>query len=362
MKNRILTISFLAITFGMFILGIVIPDKEISASERRKLKQFPKLTIEDVFSPDYYKALDDYFVDQVPFREGYRMLKGLFNNEILKNPVENETFIIDDSIYQLNTKVDMKSVEHLIKVIKKIESDYVSGDSNIYYSIIPDKNYYLENTKIPRLDYEKITDTFDKSLDYQYINLFEALDSNSFYRTDIHWKQEELGGVLTKVSEGMDLKNIEMPKDVKVYDRFFGSLYSRIPNRMEPDTLKFLGAESLSHVRVYNFEKDAYEGVYEDENLSNIDSYDIFLSGASPILVIENDEASVERELVMFRDSFSSSLAPLLINAYSKITLLDLRYIGSEKLDEIGIDFFSNNPDIYFIYGIELINNSYTIS
>ena len=87
--------------------------------------------------------------------------------------------------------------------------------------------------------------------------------------------------------------------------------------------------------------------------------YDIFLSGATALLTLENNSNTSGKELIMFRDSFGSSLAPLLIEKYSKITMVDLRYIGSKYLESVLN--LSGNEDVLFIYSNVIINNSFTL-
>ena len=80
------------------------------------------------------------------------------------------------------------------------------------------------------------------------------------------------------------------------------------------------------------------------------------------MLVINNKYNDSGRELVIFRDSFGSSLVPLMISSYSKITMVDLRYINSKYLiDNNLIDFNNSNMDVLYLYSIPIINNSYTI-
>ena len=55
-----------------------------------------------------------------------------------------------------------------------------------------------------------------------------------------------------------------------------------------------------------------------------------------------------------YRDSFGSSIAPLLIENYRKITLIDFRYIN-EKLIEQYIKF--ENQDILFLYSVPVLNS-----
>ena len=58
---------------------------------------------------------------------------------------------------------------------------------------------------------------------------------------------------------------------------------------------------------------------------------------------------------IIFRDSFASSLAPLLLEEYSKISLVDLRYMRLEDLGQF-IEF--KGQDVLFLYSTLLINNS----
>ena len=61
------------------------------------------------------------------------------------------------------------------------------------------------------------------------------------------------------------------------------------------------------------------------------DPYEMFLSGSVSLLRIENPQNTSGRRLVIFRDSFGSSIAPLLVEGYSSVTLVDIRYLASSR-------------------------------
>jgi len=65
-----------------------------------------------------------------------------------------------------------------------------------------------------------------------------------------------------------------------------------------------------------------------------------------------------ERELVIFRDSYGSSLAPLLIPYYSKITLIDIRYVPFGKIEDF-VD--PSGQDVLILYSAQLMNASYLL-
>ena len=113
--------------------------------------------------------------------------------------------------------------------------------------------------------------------------------------------------------------------------------------------------DTILNAKVNYFENKNINSVYVKENLNNVDKYDIFLDGASSYIEITNPNNTSGRELVIFRDSFGSSLAPLLIEAYSKITLIDTRYINKDTYLNM-LEF--TNQDILFLYSTLIVNSS----
>ena len=109
---------------------------------------------------------------------------------------------------------------------------------------------------------------------------------------------------------------------------------------------------------VYDAETETNIPVYNGEKLSGNDLYEVYLSGAKSLLKIENPKGASDKKLIIFRDSFASSLAPLLISGYREITLVDIRYI-SPKILERFIDF--SGRDMLFLYSTGVLNNSVTI-
>ena len=95
--------------------------------------------------------------------------------------------------------------------------------------------------------------------------------------------------------------------------------------------------------------------MYNMEKAYDKDPYEMFLSGSSPLVTIENLSADTEKELILFRDSFGSSIAPILSTAYSKVTVVDIRYLQSSFIGNF-VEF--DNQDVLFLYSTSLLNNS----
>ena len=92
-KNKVIAILFGLIIYGFFFLNLVAPDKKSSVSERRKLEQFPKVSLKAIVSGDFFKKFDSYSMDQFYQREKFRKLKiktdmvvlGNYNNMQIDN-------------------------------------------------------------------------------------------------------------------------------------------------------------------------------------------------------------------------------------------------------------------------------------
>ncbi len=87
--------------------------------------------------------------------------------------------------------------------------------------------------------------------------------------------------------------------------------------------------------------------------------YEMLLSGSLSLVTLNNLKAQEDKKLIVFRDSFGSSIAPLLISGYSQITLVDIRYIQPDYLGQF-VHF--DNCDVLFLYSSTLVlNNSETL-
>ena len=194
----------------------------------------------------------------------------------------------------------------------------------------------------------------ETSINAKYIDITNVLNIDDYYKTDIHWKQENLSKVVKPIVENLGKEYLQEKYIVKQYNNFYGASYSKSGLKLEPDTLKYLYTPAFENVEANHLEF-GNQKVYDEEKLSNVDAYDIFLSGASSYIEITNNNFNDNSKLIIFRDSFASSLIPLLIPYYNNITVVDLRYIDFEYAkDKIDL----NNSDVLFLYSTLIINNS----
>lgn len=347
MKNKIISIIFLCIIVAVGIYSIILKDTIISNNERRKLAQFPE------FNKDFIENLDKYLLDQFPFREQLITLNSFINTRILNKIDNNDVYVIDNNIYDKMYPANEKNYINFTKKVNYIVDNYC-GNNQVYYSIIPDKSYFLEEGKYLKIDYNNMFDTINENIQCNYIDITDKLAIDDYYRTDIHWKQEKLFKVVEKIvtSMGKEYKNENYIQNQ--YKDFYGASYSKAAINIEPDVLIYLENENFKNIEVKHFEHGEKQ-IYDTEKLKGVDSYDVFLSGPSSFIEIENKNISDKSKLIVFRDSFGSSIVPLLTSYYNKIIIIDLRYMDFNFAKDM-LDF--EDADVLFLYSTLIINNS----
>lgn len=354
MKEKIFSCIFVLFLSIIGILNIIIPDKQITDTERRKLKQFPTLNINTVLNGEFFDDLEDYNLDQMVLRDEYKKINTFWNKNIFRIFEQNNLIEDNNSIFKINYKIKENNILSFTKKINRVASDFKK--SNIYLGVIPDKSYYISDKYI-KMDYNKFNNLLKNNLNIEIIDLYNTLNSDSYYLTDIHIKQDKWDNVIKKLEEKYQFKiNTEFNKNIIL--NFYGSLSNESGIYKKSDILNYYTSIYTDNVEVKHLEYPNINTIYDIEKLNGLDYYDIYLSGASSYIEINNKLVDNNKELIIFRDSFSSSLSPLLLEAYKKITLVDLRYIDYDIVKQY-LTF--ENKDILFLYNVDLINNSGSI-
>lgn len=360
-KNILNTFLFLFLLTGVLVANIVKKPDEVSTSERRKLAQFPDISIKSLINGKFSAGFSNYVRDQFILRDEFRSIKAFVHFNIYRQMDNNNIYIADGSVIKIDYPLNEKSVQNAAKKFNSLYEKYFEG-MNVWYSIIPDKNYYVaEKYGYPHIDYDKMIKIMKSNVsNMKYIDITNSLSIGDYYKTDLHWKQENLGKVIETLSKEMNfqskIKLEEYKRNIK--EPFYGVYYGQSALNIKPDRMIYLTNNTMKDITVYYFDTKEYGEIYQEEKFSGIDPYNLYLSGPAAVIVMENKNAKSNKELVLFRDSFGSSLAPLLAEEYSKITLVDLRYIDSNYLGKV-VEF--TNQDILIMLNTQILNNSYML-
>lgn len=360
-KNIILIISMTAFLTVMTLVCWLHASTEYSATERRYLKRFPSIAWENIISGRFMSDFESYTQDQFPARDTFRSIKSgiaLFGFVQRDN---NDLYLAEGHIGKLEYPYNAESISHAVNVFQSVYDKFlVDTNCKVYYSIIPDKGYFLaEENGFLSMDYDALeTDMQNGMQQMTYIDLFDVMELDDFYRTDTHWRQEEIMDEAKVIASGMGKELTEEYELCKLDVPFYGVYYGQLSLPVEGETLYYLNHEIFEHCFVYDYTNMQEIQVYDMEKASGADPYEMYLGGPLSLVTIENPEADTDDELIIFRDSFGSSIAPLFVEDYAKITLVDIRYLYSGVLGNY-ISF--ENQDVLFLYSSMVLNNSETL-
>lgn len=361
MKDKLTCIVFAILLLLVPTLHLALEDEPVSYAERRTLASPPKLTAGDVLSSEYSEDVETYLLDQFPFRQQLRTLKAGVHYGLMRVKENNGIYILDGAAYKPDYPLNSAAARNFNKMLGSIKAAFFEG-TRCYVAIIPDKSCYAQGDML-MLDYPALAAEAVRGADMEYIDLYDCLDLSSYYRTDPHWRQERLSPVVSRLCEAMRLP---LPDEALLrhsYEPFYGAYYGQSALPLNADELVYLSGQSTDAAYVENMESPDFHYTYDTAKLGRMDSYDVFLSGATPLITVKNALNPDGKRLIIFRDSYASSLAPLLLPSVSEITLVDLRYISASLLPEY-LDVQAaaqQNTEVLFLFSSSVVNNSYML-
>lgn len=334
------------------------PNREVSEAERRRLAQLPEISVQSVLSGKFMANFETFTQDQFPGRDAFRKLKSLFHYNVLQQKDNNDIYIADGYAAKMEYPLNQGGLNNATKRLNQIYELYLKDSgSKVVTAVVPDKGYYLaEKNGYLAMDYEKLFATVREQLPWsEHIDLTDCLREQDYYRTDTHWRQEALLPVAQKLCGALGVTAPQAEDFVKTaLERpFYGVYYGQAALPMQPETMYVMESPLLSDCTVYRYDTDDTAAVYDMEKCSSRDLYDVYLSGPQSLLRIDNPNAKTDRELIVFRDSFGSSLIPLLVQDYKTVTVVDIRYIPTQML---GQKIHFAGQDVLLLYSSTILN------
>lgn len=389
MKKNIINITiFFLIICSLPAIRLFSEKPDMIKAERRPAAKMPPIS--DIFSESFSGDFEEHFLDTFPLRNSFRTLDAAFRKNIMQQSDVNKIYEEKGHLSKIEYPMNEKQILHAANKIEEI----AKSTENVYYSVIPDKNYFLHSAKnYPHIDYERLLSIMSQNIkSAKYIDIFDTLTIDNYYKTDTHWRQELIlpaaKALLTQMNtpdatlspkvsnlytnelqatNSSPISNLYTNSDVayggytpKEYKNFYGVYAVQSAFNIKPETLITLESEKITSATYESIEHEGTFPIYRSEKFEGNDSYDVFLGGAEALIKISRPltEGEKEKKLVLFRDSFGSSIAPLFLENYTNITLVDLRYISSKLLPEY-VDF--ENSDVLFLYNTQIINNGYLL-
>ena len=347
MKNKVMIVIF-AVLLAIVPVYTFLHDTEVLDYERRMAHDFPSVMNHGKWNADYTKEMEAALNDRMPLRKEALVLNGFIKQNVFLMADEDGVYAENGYLFRMGT-LHESNIEKNVKLVNEVVSSF--GGKKMFV-IVPRKNTYDEN-RHPDYDYEDVRKEVRENWDTDMVDISSLLSLSDYYHTDIHWRQECIQDVGEVMLSAFGKEMVEMDVEEVSYQPFYGALSIYQPF-VEADELIYCKSAVLDNVVVTNLEKEGDGGVYDESALSSPDPYNVFLDGPAAYLHIENKGLQDGSHLVVFRDSFASSLLPWIIPSYETIDVIDLRYYSSSLLDELSLE---KNSDVLCLYGEEVLND-----
>lgn len=370
-KSKLIeVVIFFTFIFSLFIINLITKDKVFSEQENRMLQQRPKLSVESLLSGKFMENFESYVSDQFVLRDKWINIKA--GAELASGKMQNNGVFLcrgDVFIEPLATP-DKDSLDKKTGYINSLNKSF---SSKIYLALIPGKEGLYSDllpTGINNANQSEVIKQIYDAAETNNIDMQTILRKHSseyiFYRTDHHWTTLGAYYGSCAILNKMDLPYPELSSFSEtrkvISESFYGTTYSKAGfSNVKPDVFE-LFVPALD-VKVLNYGKGKAEAgnMYDLSFADKKDKYSVFFGGNTPLLEIQTNVLDKE-SLLIIRDSFADSLTPFLMQSFSKISVIDLRYYNSSLKEYIEKNNFDKILICYSLAAFINDTNLYKLS
>ena len=133
LRHLLVPLIFVLIVGTLTLSLFILPDKDVSEWERRKLQQMPEISISSLSSGSFMRDFETYLTDQFPLRDSFRTLKAKFHFDILGQKDNNDIYVINGSAGKLDSKISNTSVSRFTEKMQSLYITYLKNtDCKVY--------------------------------------------------------------------------------------------------------------------------------------------------------------------------------------------------------------------------------------
>lgn len=368
---------------ALIIWNALTPAQEFSESENRYLKTFPKPSVNTILKGKFMEDMNTYMSDHFAGRPYWVTLQSMIEYGIGKREANDvylgksdwyllsintgNRFTVPDSKAALLGDIDNPDMSLTVKNIVGVNAFAERYGIPVYVMIIP------SSTEVQKQNLPKFAAGWNEkayidkvyaglSSDVTPVDVYSALRGREYeyiyYLTDHHWTGHGAYLAYTELAKAMGLPESSFV-DFKITDvnrDFLGTYHSKTGFPLvRPDILRVFQRGTVKSFEIYDGrETTTRDSIYFDEFLGKKDKYSYFLGQVQPIATIKTDSAS-DKKLLIFKDSYAHSLVPMMLEDFSEIRLIDLRFANPMTINE---QMEAQNYDeALFIYSTDVFSH-----
>ena len=328
---------FSAVVISLSIATIISKKSDFSELENRYLAEKPKISASAWFSGEYFSDWSEYSREHFIMRPRWISLRTSLER-LAGHEEVNGIYISGGRLYEASAPVDYETVDRSVAAIKKF-GELLEGrlsvmiaptSSQIYADLLPNYSPLQEQRKMINYVYSALEGSA-QTIDV-YDPLYRARDDYIYYRTDHHWTEYGAYIAYSTCIRRFGYSPVTLDKiDVEHASRsFLGSYYSSvIVDDIEPDAIDFYtsGGAEISSVKITRADGTTEErdSVFFREYLDKKDKYLCYLGENVPMIEITSEAGG--GSILVIKDSYANCFAPFLTKHFSRVVLVDLRYM-----------------------------------
>lgn len=364
-----LLILFIFIIFFIPLATFSVEKKFISSIENRSLATKPMLTKENLLNGQYFNDWETYLSDHIIGRDGLIKSYTILNMNILNKKKINDIAIGKNGellpfyteTFSNNCENNLNNIPNVINLLSDFKNHIESYGGEFYFVGVPSQSTffkdsyldYFDNKEDLVLDIENTMFSLLEKNNIKYVNMNQVFrdypNENYYLKTDHHFTfagaYKTYESIINKAND--DFLKIGNPlslDELYIQDIIHPILGSR--NRQ----IYYL-KETNEKITIGNFKNPIsytkYVNGIEDNRLyyyneNERPTYSTYMDGDKAEIVIETHRPELPN-LLIFGDSFTNALEPLLFYHFNETRILDLRHYTEMNIcDYIDI----HTPDI----------------
>ena len=340
---------FCLVIFGMAGLHILVEDKNFSESENRVLASFPRLTVSSIADGSFMKDFETYLTDQFPFRDGVISAKTFVDRVLGKNE-ENGVYVGKEGfLFDSQTPYEAGRVKAISKAVRSFSDKYSNLETAF---ILAPNSTYVYSDYLPKylelpLQNKQINSVRKRinSDNILWPSTASMLKKNAdkaqlYYKTDHHWTTRGAYLLFKElcVKWGLESSKKEIDKKYDFFEvstTFQGTLASTSGVHGSTDKIEICVPKNSEGTYVAYFESSGEKtaSLFFADKLKTKNQYEVFLGGNYDKVIIST-VASTNKSLLLIKDSYANCMIPMLTPYFSKIVVIDPRYL-TDSLDSI---------------------------
>jgi hypothetical protein len=404
-------IVFVLVLVSGGVFSLMVPRKEISQIENRRLTSLPQFSIESLFAGHYTDSLDLYYSDNFPLRDtlvhfastlqdnyGFRYNDvKIYNVAKTNTPAQSaksvsslitdstkltpDSSLVDTSLgdgHNLSSVVIFHEkayqifggTKHSAKIYGNMINKYqrTLGDSvNVFVMVPPTStDFYLPSKYKGKGNPEQrfANNVFANLLPQvkrvdAWSEINQHLDEYLYFYTDHHWNGRGAYYAYRAFCQSAGFVPYELNQFTRKMNKgFLGSLYamtqdSRLKDSKDSVEMFIPPVTTQSYYFNDNLKKPFKTWLFAVKSYS----YSAFLGGDHPLMRVDVPANQTGRKILVIKDSYGNAFAPYLTLHYDQVYIVDYRYFRHNIADLVRENKIT---DIIFAHNSFAANNPYT--